>query len=299
MSEKKIPLIPNRYKGIALVLTAWAFLTVTVALSRHVGEASSVPVILLFQNGLSFLLISPFVLIKGKKGVQLQKYPLFFIRAIAGYLSFALTFLAVQKISLVNAMLLSNSAPLFIPLIIWIWKRVKITPALWAGICIGFVGIGIILKPSAEIMNIGAAYGIGAAIAFSIAMIAQRRLLKVVPLRTVLFYYFFVCTILSIPLAVETWVPLTKELLFFLIGMGLCFATGQLCFLNALRFEKPSFLSAFNYSAVVYGALIQWLYWDLFPGWRTIIGILVVCSGGILVMFKGKDYLKPQDRSID
>ena len=41
----------------------------------------------------------------------------------AGLLSQVLMFVAVKRMPLVNAVLLSNSAPLFIPLVTWVWLR--------------------------------------------------------------------------------------------------------------------------------------------------------------------------------
>ncbi len=281
--------IPYRKKGIVFVLIAWVFFTTAIALSRMASEQSSVPIVLLFQNFIGLLAILPWMIKKGSKSLYISKTGVIILRSLAGYLSYAFIFLAVQRISLINTVLLSNSAPLFIPLIIWLWKGLKISKGLWMGILIGFLGIAFILRPTEEIINVGALFAIGAAICLSISAIAKRRLVKTERIYTILFYYFLISTLLSIPFSIETWKPLGKETLLLLCSIGILFTCGQIFFLNALKYEKPSFLSSFNYSAVIYGALLQWLIWGSFPDWCTIMGIVIVCTGGILTITLGKE----------
>jgi drug/metabolite transporter (DMT)-like permease len=279
---------PNRTKGILFVLISWVFYTTVIALSRIASEKTSVPVVLLFQNAIGVLVILPWMLKKGKKSFRLKKIQGIAVRTIAGYLSYAFVFLAVQKLSLVNTVLLSNSAPLFIPLIIWLWRGVKIEKGLWIGILLGFFGIAFILRPTGDILNLGALYGIGAAICLSVSSIAKRRLVKTERVITILFYYFLISSLISIPFSIETWKPIDRETLILLCGIGVFFAIGQAFFSSAYRYAKPSFLSAFNYSSVVYGALLQWFIWGNFPDWCTAMGIVVVCTGGILTLMHGK-----------
>lgn len=274
----------NPKKGVACVLAGWLFLTTVIAISRYAGEATSVPTVLFFQNLVSLIVITPWMIVHGGNSLKLSRFALIVLRSLAGYTSFAFIFLAVQRTTLVNVVLLSNSAPLFIPLIIWLWKKVKISKRLWIGLIIGFVGIAFILKPDETIADMGALFAIGAAICFSISMITQRRLVKRETLSTILFYYFLISTILSIPFAIDTWKPIDLKMLLILITIGILFVSGQTVFLKSFRYEKPSFLSPFVYSSVVYGALIDWMFWQQIPDWTTILGIIIVCTGGIITM---------------
>ncbi|NGX38102.1 MAG: Riboflavin transporter [Chlamydiae bacterium] len=286
-SHKPIRPPPNRIKAVVYVLISWIFFTSVIALSRTATARTSVPTVLFFQNLVSMIIILPWMIKNGGRSLYLSKIGVIVLRALAGYICYAFIFLAVQRIPLVNIVLLSNSAPLFIPIVIWLWKRVKIRAGLWVGISIGFVGIAVILRPGAHLINVGALFGVGAAICMAISMIAQRRLVKSEPLYTILFYYFLISTILSIPFIIEKWTPLDASTLFILLTIGVLFVIGQLFFITAFKYEKPSFLGSFNYSAVVYGALIEWLFWDHFPSLLTIVGILIVCTGGIITILQG------------
>ncbi|MCI0381674.1 MAG: DMT family transporter [Chlamydiae bacterium] len=280
MNEAESPPFIN---GVLLIIFAWVFFTVMIAISRYVSPLTSIPIVLLFQNGISLLFILPWMIEKGKTSFHTPKYHLLILRTVAGYLNFTFIFLAVQRTSLVNTLLLSNSAPIFIPLIIWIWRRIAVGYKLWLGIIIGFIGIGLILKPDIDFMNTGVLFALGSAISFSISMIAQRRLIKTEPKYTILFYYFLAGTLISFPFAIYTWnIPLT--ILPLLILIGVLSVIGQLAFLQALQFGKPSALSPFNYISVVYAAIIEWIIWNQFPDLFSILGIILISVGGILTM---------------
>lgn len=272
----------NWKRGVLLILASWLFFTTMVALARDLHETVSVPMILLFQNLLSIPLIAPMMWSEGKESFKLPDLKLLSIRFIAGYLNFALIFWAVHYASIVNVLLLSNSAPLLIPLIIWAWRGIRISFKLWLGIIVGFCGIAIILQPSKTLDNFGDLLALCAALCFAISMIVQRRLVKKSHSHTILFYYYLLGILVSLPLAIATWHPLDSTLFFKLILLGLLSGIGQLFFLKALKYERPSFLSPFNYSSVVYAVLINLLIWNKVPSSLEIIGIIVVCTGAIL-----------------
>lgn len=279
-----VKLISQPKKAIPLVLCAWLFFTGAIAIADHLGPGFPVPTLLLFQNGISLLFILPWMMRGNKEIWKPPPIRLVLLRSTAGYLNFAFLFLAVQRAPLTNVLLLGNSAPFFIPLIIWLWRGIQLPWTLWLGIIIGFLGIACILQPGGALLNTGAFFALAAAFSFSVSMIAQRRLVKKAALETILFYYFAFSVIISLPIAIALWKPLGVTNLFFLIGLGLLSAIGQLLFLKALQFEKPSLLSVFNYSAIVYSVIIEWMFWHRVPGMLEVVGILIVLTGGLLTM---------------
>lgn len=287
MKDPIKPLSPSLQYGVLLNLSGWIFLTLLIALSRTLGDETNIPMVLFFQNLVGLVLICPWILLKGKSALTLQKWKWLSIRTMAGYLNLAFIFLAIQKISLVNTMLLNNTAAFFIPLIIWIWRKILLSYKLWVGIILGFVGIGFILKPDIGILNIGFLYGLLSAFCFAFSMIGQRRLIKTENTHTVLLYYFLAGTLLSLPFALIYWKLPNGEIAFRLIIIGLLFFISQFAFLSSFRFGKPSVLSAFNYSSVVFAAILEWLIWKQFPDFLSILGIILVCLGGILAMRYG------------
>ncbi len=89
----------------------------------------------------------------GFSGLRTSRIGLHILRAVGGLLSQAFMFAAVKKMALVDAVLLSNSAPLFIPLVAWVWLKEKIGGMVWVSLSIGFAGVILILRPSLALLS--------------------------------------------------------------------------------------------------------------------------------------------------
>lgn len=270
-------------KGACFILLAWFFFTLVITLSRFTSQESSVATVLLFQNLISLIFMLPFMLKEGKSAFASTKFKVILLRGAAGFCSFLFAFLAVQYTSLVNTVLLSNASPLFIPLIIWVWRRIHLGYKLWLGIITGFIGIGFILKPDLHLLtNLGAIFGLASALSFAISMICMRRLIKTEPVHTILFYHFLIGTMISLPIALSSWNFISCATLLQLILIGILSFIGQYFILSAFRYDKPSVLSPFTYSSVVYAAILQWFIFKTYPDWLSILGIIFICAGSIV-----------------
>lgn len=138
--------------AITLSLVVWFVFTCMTALSKNVQKSTSIPMILLFQNCIGVLFTLPYVIKHHFHKISETHFRFIIIRSISGQLNFGFLLLAIQDISLANAMLLNNTAPLIIPLLSWLWLKNKIQLTIWPGVIIGFIGVLFILKPSQEIL---------------------------------------------------------------------------------------------------------------------------------------------------
>jgi drug/metabolite transporter (DMT)-like permease len=141
--------------GAALITLAFLLVAIMSALGKGVGVSTSA--IVFFQNFISFVLFLPWVLSHGIAEVKTRHLPLHLIRGIGGMLSQVLMFIAILHMPLMNTVLLSNSAPLFIPIIALIWLKTKVSASTSASLVVGFLGVLLILKPGPELLHSPAA----------------------------------------------------------------------------------------------------------------------------------------------
>ncbi|MEK7340257.1 MAG: DMT family transporter [Candidatus Rhabdochlamydia sp.] len=267
--------------GIGYILVAWFFITAMATLSRFASSHISLPVVIFFQNFISWITVLPWIFKHGWKALHTKHMGLIIVRSLAGLLSFSFLFLAVQRTSLVDAVLLNNAAPLLVPFVAWIWLKLPINHKLWPGIICGFLGILFILKPGKEIINPGALYGLAAAVTLSIVMIALRRLSHTDRNHTVLFYYFLFSSLLCLPLSIYWWTTPNFLEWMQIVCIGILSAAGQWCLVRAFHHAKPSLLGPFCYVAVIYSGFFEWALYGKIPDWMGWVGIFLVCLGGI------------------
>ncbi len=272
------------------LLIAIAFLSVAV-MSAFGKATAGVPtaVVVLFQSGISLLLLLPWALRHGIAELATTRLPLHIVRALSGLLSQALFFLAVRNMALVDAVLLVNAAPLFIPFMALLWMKTPITPIVAVGLAIGFVGVLLILRPSSSLFtNPAALLAISAALCSAVALVSINQLSSTDKPDAILFYYFLISTIVACPFAIFGWrTPVGIDWV-YLGGIGVFMALAQLFIILAYQRATAESLAPLNYSVVVFSGVIGWLVWGNLPGLLAIGGIVLVCLGGtISIVFSG------------
>jgi drug/metabolite transporter (DMT)-like permease len=280
---------PSVALGALLIVLAFACVAIMSALAKGAGNVPA-PVLAFFQSLISLALLSPWALRGGIRSLATRRLPLHLLRAGAGLLSQVLMFVAVKKMPLVNAVLLANSAPLFIPLVSRVWLKKAVRAPVLAGLGIGFVGVVLVLRPGLALFtNPVALIALAAAVCSAFALVSVNQLSQTAPAPRVLFYYFLVSTLASLPFAMRAWVAPTSIEWGFLGGIGLMMAASQVLILQAYRHATASRIAAFNYAVVIFSGLIGWVVWKDAPGWLSLVGVLLVTAGGIVsTVFGGR-----------
>jgi len=199
----------------ALFLTlAWAFQTAMAIFACFCHPEASIWMVMLFQSALSFTMTLPWM---RKRYFHFQNWGLLALRTACGFLGGACIVTSLACTSIVNTTLLENTAPLFLPIALFLWLRQKIAPKMWIGIVVGFIGVAFILRPTGSLAEEkGALFGLAAGVLWAVAQIALRLLTSREKGPSILFYYFGLSTLIASPLAYLTFAPLSKLCLLWL-----------------------------------------------------------------------------------
>ena len=273
-------------KGVWLYLLAYLFFTCGFALIKHTESHASVLLIVFFRNLVGFLFTIPWMIQHGKPSLKVTRPWLVLFRSSIGLASMLLIFLSLEKVDLVDTSVLMNTAPLFMPFVIWLWLRKRIEHRLWIPIIIGFIGVLFILQPTSEIFNVASFYGLGAGVLSAVIALAVRISSKSEEMHTLLFYYFLIGFLLFLPFNLMNWEnPASFTVFLELVAIGLFSACGQWAQFKALSCAKASHLAPFSYSGILYAGILQWLFWGDIPNVLAWIGIILTCGAGLLVLY--------------
>ncbi len=277
----------NLLLGIVLITLAFFFAAVMSAFSK---EASGVPplLILFLQYAISFLVFVPFAAESGRAGLKTEHIGLQLFRSLAGSVCQLLFFVAVRSIPLLDSVLLSNAAPLFIPIVVFVWFRKTVLPLVLASLVIGLFGIILIIKPGPEMFrNPAALVALTAGFFSALALVATNKLGETEPPVRILFYNFGFSTFLLIPFAAWAWKPLSGRQWLLLAGVGGFYALTQYFIILAYRFAGAAELSPFNYTVVIFSGLLGWWLFGNVPDAASVVGTVLICAGGILSIRAG------------
>ncbi len=271
--------------GIFFLLLATLTQAAMSGVAKYVQASVSTFQVILTASVIGLLTLFPIILInEGWRGFKTKRAGFHLIRDLAGACSFLLFFLTINHISLVDAVLLNNTGPLFLPLIIWIWLKHGVPAKAWWGIAIGFIGVILILHPTTEGLNWWMIFGLLSGVLMAVALTALRLLHRTESTFLMLFYYFLVLSLIVLPLAIWQWIPPTPEIWLAMISVGLLFLLLQFMATYAFRFGRATVLAPLLYMVVIWTAIIDWIFWHQIPSLLSSLGTLVVIIGGVLAI---------------
>jgi drug/metabolite transporter (DMT)-like permease len=272
--------------GIMLITLAFFCAAVMSTFSK---AASGVPplVTLSLQYGISFLVFVPWAAGAGWLHLRTEHLWLQLFRSLAGSVCQLLFFMAVESIPLLDSVLLSNAAPLFIPIVVYIWFRKSVAPLVWVSLLIGMAGIVMIIKPGPQMFhNPASLIALIAGLFSALALVATNKLAETEPPVRILIYNFGLSTLLLVPFCIWAWKPLTAKQWLLLLGVGIFYALQYLIIL-AYRYASAAELSPFNYTVVIFSGLLGWRFFGNVPDIAAVAGTILICAGGILSIRAG------------
>jgi drug/metabolite transporter (DMT)-like permease len=272
--------------GAALSSLSFFCTAVMSALVKATEDLTSTAVVLLFQNLICLLLILPVTLHRGWASLRTEKVGLHILRAAAGTAAWYALFVAITLMPLTNAILLTFSAPLWMPVIAWAVFRQRASKATWVGAAIGFVGVVLVLQPQHQDFNIGAVFALAGAFFLAVALMSVGWLGTTEPMPRILFYYFLFSTVLVAPFALFDWKPFGLRASIYLLGIGLTLLVGQVFIVLAYRYASAVKVGPFIYTVIVFTALIDWVLWNRAPTLFVLLGMALVIGGGIIAIRK-------------
>ncbi|MGA7522185.1 MAG: DMT family transporter [Acidobacteriaceae bacterium] len=274
-------------RGIALIVTGFFWAAVMGAVTKSLHHVSPL-LTLFFQYAIAFLCFVPSGLRMGPGGLRTQRASLQIFRSITGSACQLLFFMSLGTLPLLDASLLSNSAPLFIPVVVWLWFRRPVSRTVAVSLLIGLIGVVLTIHPGPQLLRDPAALlALASGVLSAVALVATNRLAETDPPSRTLLWNFGVSTVLLIPVAVAVWTPLSARAWLMLLSVGVLYALTQWFIILAYRYAGAAELSPFNYSVVVFSGILGWMFFANVPGLSALAGTLLICAGGILSIHTG------------
>ena len=190
--------------------------------------------------------------------------------------------------SLVNTTLLNNTAPFFVPFLLWLFLKSPVESKVWPAVIVGFIGVALILRPDRTIFNLGSIYGLLSGIFLAITTISLRKVARATNVTTYVFYFFLIGLVATAPFAILFWKVPSLMILLALLAIGLFSGLGQLFVYYGMKWARPEQLAPMSYSAVIFAGLFDWVLWGNIPPLLAFFGMALIIIAGIWIAFVSK-----------
>lgn len=272
----------NLLLGAFYLITAFFLLSSMGAMLKVAATELNTPMIVFLRNFFALVILLPWLFITKKCSLKTDRFGMHFVRSATGITAMYCFFWTIGKLILADAILLSYSAPIFLPVFAYLLLKDKVNLTSSLAVIIGLIGIIIVLQPSKGIFDPSALVGVLAAIFASLAMISIRKMSNTEPAERVVFYFTLLCSLISAIPAFIYWQPMSITNLLAMIGAGFLAAFGQLFLTKGYSIAPPGEVAPFQYSIVLFGTLWGWLLWDERIDLIKGCGFIIVCIAGII-----------------
>ena len=287
----------NLKLGVLCSLFASLSLALMGMFVKLAGNQLPISMPLFFRFGISFIVLAPFLIRNKNFDFRVSDIKHFIARIVFGFLALFSLFYAIKFIPLVDALLLNNTAALFIPIVAFLITRAKTPKLVWLGIVIGFIGVMFVLNPGKEIISIGAIIGLCSGLFAAISIVEIRIISKNNTSSQNLFYYFLVGVIVTGIISIFQWKTPSAIDCLYLVFVGI-FGLGYQWFSTlAFKYAPVRIITVLLFSSLVFGGIIDWLVWSEIPELTLYIGSIMIVVGAIVSVYFGYKALnKPEKK---
>jgi drug/metabolite transporter (DMT)-like permease len=283
--------------GAGIVFANISVLTFTLmdAIIKDASRQFPTGEIIFFRNLFAFIPLLLYVWLRGERlNLKTRNAWGHVMRGGFGVTSMFFLFLSYQKLHLSDAIALGLSGPIFVTVLSVPILGEHVGWRRWSAVITGFIGVVVMTRPGPGVFDVDAVWPLLGAVFYAFAMISIRRLGSSEPSSTIVFYFSafsVVASLITIPFgrlddSFEWVMPQQIRPCLELLAVGLLGGTAQILLTNAYQRARASVVSPFDYTALVYGFVLAWVFFEEVPDAFLVVGGLIVVASGVYIIHR-------------
>ncbi|MEI2414598.1 DMT family transporter [Orrella sp. JC864] len=275
--------------GIACIMAGIFFLTLSDSLAKWLGQFYA-PIQLLFMRGaLALPVVTVLVLAwGGRRALRTRYLGTHLLRGAVNVASASCFYLGLTMLPLAETTAIAFAAPLCVTALSVIAFGERVDARAWAAVLIGFVGVLIVVRPGMAGFQPAALLPLATAVGYAVMMVSARRIGPEEGMLTTMFYIALGQVLVSAAAQPWFWQPVQSQHALGIAGIALFSTLGLGLITQGFRIAPASVVAPFDYTGLIWAALIGWLFWDEVPdAWAYTGAALIVGSGLYIAMRQG------------
>ena len=293
-------IIASRFRGlpapargaIAMVCSSLAF-AMMMAIVRHLSQDLHPFEVAFFRNFIGFAVVLPWFLCSAGVTLRTERPWLHLGRAACGLSAMLCLFMAISLMPLAEVTAVTFTSPLFATAGAALVLRETVRLRRWTATLTGFAGVLIILRPGAEALAPGALLALAAAAFMASAMLFIKVLSRTEHPTTIVVYFGMLLTPMSLIPALFVWETPALHHLPWLIALGVTATVGQLLLTQAFSAADASLVMPFDFSRLIFVAIIGAVFYAELPDVWTWIGAGVIVAASAYVAHRERQLGTP------
>jgi drug/metabolite transporter (DMT)-like permease len=278
-----------RLAGIGLMLLSIFMFSFGDAMGKFMVATYSVGQLLLLRACAALLVLLPTIWKQRAEFTRLERPWLQLLRVTLSTLEVAAFFLATVYLPLADVITYYLACPIFVTALSGIVLGERIGWRRWTAILIGFCGVLIALRPSAQTVSWPAMIALGGSTSFAVLMLITRSLRAtpdIVPDIGLASSQFAGTFLLGAIMSPFGWVAPNAGSLVLFAAAGIISVAALLCVNRSLKLAPASVVVPYQYSMIVWAVIFGLVVFGDVPSWQTIIGAAIIIGAGLYIFLR-------------
>ena len=270
--------------GIGLVITGFGIAALSGAILKWIG--SELPALQIAWGRYVFYLLCllPFGLIRYRSAVFAPRQPVIQIARAGLILGATLLFiLAVRDMPLAVSIAIVYVYPFLMTALSGVFLGEKVPGFAWFGVCSGFLGVLVVMRPDPWSLNVSALYALGAGVFFAAHLLLTRKVAKESPPLVASVYMALAALAMLTPFMPLYWQSMELWHVGALALAGTANALAHCVIMMAFQRAPASSLAPFTYVEIVFMIGYGMLFFAELPDTVSLAGIGLIVVSGLLV----------------
>lgn len=213
------------------------------------------------------------------------RWSLHLLRGGLGIMMMASFVYALNRLPMSTAYTLFFVAPLLITALSVPLLGERVGPRRWTAVAIGLVGVLVVLRPTGEgLRSLAGLAVLVAALCYAISAITVRVLARTDSTQAMVVWLMLLLAVGAGLLAWPQWTPIRAADAWVILGVGVAGAYGQYAITEAFRLGEASLLAPLEYTALIWGVLLDATLWGVLPLPRTWLGAAIIVASGLYLL---------------
>ncbi|MCC8950619.1 DMT family transporter [Bradyrhizobium sp. Arg62] len=281
-----------RLAGIGLMLLSIFMFSFGDAMGKFIVATYSVGQLLWLRACAALLVLLPIVWQRRADFLHLERPWLQLLRVTLSTVEVAAFFLATVYLPLADVITYYLAGPIFVTAMSGLVLGEHIGWRRWTAILVGFCGVLIALRPSAQTISWPAMIALGGSLSFAVLMLITRSL-RATPDIVLATSQFGGTFILGLVLSPFGWVTPSAGSLVLFFTAGIISVAALLCVNRSLKLAPASVVVPYQYSMIVWAVIFGFVVFGDVPSWATIIGAAVIIAAGLYIFVREQQHERP------
>jgi len=278
-----------------------ASVVIFVSMSSLIKAAGQVPAgqIVFYR---SFFAILPVVLYLAYRGelrtaVYTKRPMAHVVRGLIGVSSMGLTFFALTRLPLPEAVTLNYAQPLLVVVFSALFLGEVIRAYRWSAVAVGLIGVLIVSWPKLSLFGgagaamdnqelVGVVAALAAAALSATVMLQIRSLVRTEKSAVIVMWFSLTASAVGLLTMPFGWHSLDLWQTTFLVGAGICGGVAQIFMTEAYRHAEASTVAPFEYTSILFAIAVGYFAFGEQPTIHIIVGGAIVIGAGIFIVWR-------------